>query len=76
MEAINSILSNDIGYLHALRFAQPLPAIIQEPVITVLPPDINKPINWGGILLGVCVVGSVGYFLYKKYYSHKKTKKN
>jgi hypothetical protein len=56
METLNSLLSNDIGYLDALRHAPAIPPA--APV--VMPPDILKPPakkfkipTWGWILMGV-----------------------
>lgn len=48
MQIMNDILSNDIGYLHAPRHAQPLP----KPV--VIP---QKPLNSKKAIVMICIVG-------------------
>ena len=58
METLNSLLSNDIGYLNALRHAPavppPAPAAI-PPVDIKLPAKKFKIPTWGWILAGVWV---------------------
>ena len=60
METLNSLLSNDIGYLNALRHAHPVPPV--SPLVTPsadikLPSKKVKIPTWGLILtgVGVCV---------------------
>ncbi len=56
METLNSLLSNDIGYLNALRHAPavppPAPAAITPPEI-ILPGKKFKFPTWGWIIAGL-----------------------
>jgi hypothetical protein len=58
METLNSLFSNDIGYLNALRHAPPVPPAV--PLVTPtsdikLPAKKFKVPTWGWILAGVGV---------------------
>lgn len=75
METLNSLLSNDIGYLDALRHA---PAIPPAAPVVIPPADIRLPAKkfkiptWGWILagVGVCVIAA---FKWKTYQQKKKS---
>lgn len=75
MEILNSLLSNDIGYLDALRHA---PAIPPAAPVVIPPADIRLPAKkfkiptWGWILagVGVCVIAA---FKWKTYQQKKKS---
>ncbi|MFM2393649.1 MAG: hypothetical protein RLZZ546_1631 [Bacteroidota bacterium] len=75
METLNSLLSNDIGYLNALRHAPPLPPA--APLVTP-PGDIKLPTNkfkiptWGWILVGVGVSVFAAY-KWRAYQDKKKS---
>jgi hypothetical protein len=71
METLNSLLSNDIGYLNALRHAPAVP----PPAPAVIPPaDIKLPAKkikiptWGWILagLGVATLASIKWKAYQE----------
>lgn len=71
METINSLLSNDIGYLNALRNAPavPPPAPLAIPSDDIkLPAKKFKVPTWGWILagLGVCVIAAYKWKAYQK----------
>ena len=75
METLNSLLSNDIGYLNALRHAPAVP-----PSATIPPADIKlaakkfKIPTWGWILAGL---GLSAFAVYKwRQYQKKKNSKN
>jgi hypothetical protein len=77
METLSALLSNDIGYLNALRHAPAVPPV--APLVTP-PGHIKLPINkfkiptWGWIL---AVVGVVAFGAYKwKVYQEKKHSNN
>lgn len=56
METLNSLLSNDIGYLHALRYAQPLP--------TLLPTAVgNNPVPKKSNLISGILIFSIVIFI-------------
>ena len=71
METLNSLLSNDIGYLDALRHA---PAIPPAAPVVISPADIRLPAKkfkmptWGWILagVGVCVIAAYKWKAYQK----------
>ena len=72
METLNSLLSNDIGYLNALRNA---PAVPPAAPVVIPPTNIKLPIKkfkiptWGWIL---AVVGVAAFGIYKwKVYQDK-----
>jgi len=75
METLNTLLSNDIGYLNALRHAPPVP-----PAVSVVKPltDIKLPANkfkiptWGWILAGVGVSVFAAY-KWRTYHDKKKS---
>ena len=77
METLNSLLSNDIGYLNALRHAPavppPAPAAIPPPEIK-LPGKKFKFPTWGWVLAGL---GLSAFAVYKwRQYQEKNKSKN
>ncbi len=76
METINSLLSNDMGYLNALRHAPPVPPavpVVNPPeVINIPAKKFNIP-TWGWILAGA---GLCVFATYKWRASQKKNKSN
>lgn len=76
METLNSLLSNDMGYLNALRHAPPVPQVVpmvNPPVDIKIPAKKVKIPTWGWILagVGVCVFAT-----YKWRSSQQKNKSN
>ncbi len=75
METLNSLLSNDIGYLDALRHA---PAIPPAAPVVIPPADIRLPAKkfkiptWGWVLAGVGVT-IFAAFKWKKSQDNKKS---
>ena len=75
METINSLLSNDIGYLNSLRHAPPVPPAVP---LAAPPSDFNLPAKkfklptWGWILAGVGVT-IYATFKWKEYQDKKKS---
>lgn len=74
METLNSLLSNDIGYLDALRHAQAIPLatpVVIPPADIRLPAKMSKIPTWGWILAGVGVT-IFAAFNWKKNQDNKK----
>lgn len=75
METLNSLLSNDIGYLNALRHALAVP-----PSATIPPAEIKLPAKkfkiptWGWILAGLGLSALAVYKL--RQYQEKNKSKN
>jgi hypothetical protein len=76
METLNSLLSNDIGYLNALRHAPPVPPaapVVNQPEVINIPTNKFKIPTWGWILAGV---GVSVFAAYKWRANHDKKKSN
>ncbi len=73
MEVINSSFSNDIGYLHALRHAPPLPPVI-PPVDIVSDPSVKMAATWVIITVGAIVISILIYEKWKDNQNKKKLK--
>lgn len=77
METLNSLLSNDIGYLNALRHAPPVPPaapVVNQPEVINIPVKKFKIPTWGWILGGL---GLSAFAVYKwKQYQEKNKSKN
>ncbi len=76
METLNSLLSNEMGYLNALRHAPAVPPavpVVNPPVDIKIPAKKVKIPTWGWILagVGVCVFAT-----YKWRSSQQKNKSN
>ena len=76
METLNSLLSNDIGYLNALRHAPAVP----PPASAAIPPaDIKLPAKkiksptWGWIVAGLGLSAFVVY-TWRQYQEKNKSK--
>ena len=77
METLSTLLSNDIGYLNALRHAPPVPPaapLVTAPAVIKLPTTKFKIPTWGWIMV---VVGVAAFGIYKwKVYQDKKNSNN
>ena len=76
METINSLLSNDMGYLNALRHAPAVPSavpVVNPPVDIKIPAKKVKIPIWGWILAGA---GLCVFPTYKWRASQQKNKSN
>jgi hypothetical protein len=76
METLNSLLSNDIGYLNALRHAPPVPPAVP---LAAPPSDIKLPAKKFKIPTLVWVLTGVGvsvFAAYKWRAYHDKKKSN
>lgn len=71
METINQLLSNDIGYIQALRFAQPLP----KPVFAA-PVTLTKPIKKQSVLPPILAIGATFLFIWLVLQTKPKPDKN
>lgn len=76
METLNSLLSNDIGYLNALRHAPPVP----PPAPAAIPPaEIKLPAKkfkiptWGWILAGLGL-SALAVYKWRQYQEKNKSK--
>ena len=66
MEIINALLSNDMGYINALRHAPPIPPAFPLPntaVDTSLPVKKGKLPIWVWVVTGLFVTGAILYKL-------------
>ena len=75
MEVINSLLSNDIGYINALRNAASIPEYIAPPEVAIIPNEAaainisesNTLYKW---IIAAAIAG-VSIFLYAKWLANK-----
>ena len=75
METLNSLLSNDIGYLNALRHAPPVPPaapVVNQPEVIKIPTKKFKipTLLWVLAGLGVTIYAT---FKWKEYQDKKKS---